>query len=68
MTRREIRSWLMDMDGVLMREEHLIPGADHFYTTARDALFRRIEDWLQASGSSGSGVAPGGGTPPPERM
>ena len=28
MTRREIRSWLMDMDGVLVHEEHAIPGAD----------------------------------------
>jgi NagD protein len=27
---REIRSWLMDMDGVLLREEHAIPGADRF--------------------------------------
>jgi NagD protein len=30
MTRREIRSWLMDMDGVLVREEHPIPGAAEF--------------------------------------
>jgi NagD protein len=30
MTRREIRSWLMDMDGVLVHEEHAIPGADRF--------------------------------------
>ena len=30
MTRREIRSWLMDMDGVLVHEEHAIPGADEF--------------------------------------
>jgi NagD protein len=28
--RREIHSWLMDMDGVLIREEHAIPGADRF--------------------------------------
>jgi len=27
---REIRSYLMDMDGVLVREEHAIPGADVF--------------------------------------
>jgi NagD protein len=27
-TDRSIRSWLMDMDGVLVREEHAIPGAD----------------------------------------
>ena len=26
---RKIRSWLMDMDGVLVREQHVIPGADH---------------------------------------
>jgi NagD protein len=30
MTTREIQSWLMDMDGVLVREEHPIPGADRF--------------------------------------
>ena len=30
MTRREIRAWLMDMDGVLVREEHAIPGAGEF--------------------------------------
>jgi NagD protein len=32
MTRREIRSWLMDMDGVLVHEERAIPGADRFLT------------------------------------
>ena len=30
MTRRHIHSWLMDMDGVLVTEEHLVPGADRF--------------------------------------
>ena len=30
MTHREIRSWLMDMDGVLVREEQVIPGAGEF--------------------------------------
>jgi NagD protein len=30
MTRRAIDSWLMDMDGVLVREEHVIPGAERF--------------------------------------
>ena len=30
MARREIRSWLMDMDGVLVREETAIPGATEF--------------------------------------
>jgi NagD protein len=27
---REIHSWLMDMDGVLVREDHAVPGADRF--------------------------------------
>src|SRR5919199_6221796 len=30
MTARDIRSWLMDMDGVLVHEEQAIPGADAF--------------------------------------
>jgi NagD protein len=30
MTGREIRAWLMDMDGVLVREEQAIPGAQEF--------------------------------------
>jgi NagD protein len=29
-SRREIRAWLMDMDGVLVREEHPVPGAAEF--------------------------------------
>jgi NagD protein len=29
-TRREIHSWLMDMDGVLVHEESALPGADRF--------------------------------------
>jgi NagD protein len=33
---REIRSWLMDMDGVLIREEHPIPGAAEFLTRLRE--------------------------------
>src|SRR5438046_9808108 len=36
MTRREIQSWLMDMDGVLMREEHAIAGADQFIARLRE--------------------------------
>jgi NagD protein len=32
---REIRSWLIDMDGVLVREEHAIPGADEFLARLR---------------------------------
>jgi 5'-nucleotidase len=32
---REIRSWLMDMDGVLVREEHPIPGASEFLARLR---------------------------------
>lgn len=36
MTPREIRSWLMDMDGVLVNEEIAIPGADQFIRRLRD--------------------------------
>ena len=36
MTRREIRSWLMDMDGVLVHEEHAIPGAPEFLGRLRE--------------------------------
>src|SRR5947208_25133 len=36
MTKREIRSWLMDMDGVLVHEETAVPGADRFLATLRD--------------------------------
>jgi NagD protein len=36
MSQREIRSWLMDMDGVLVREEQAIPGADRFLTRLRE--------------------------------
>jgi NagD protein len=35
MTKREIHSWLMDMDGVLVREEDAIPGADEFIARLR---------------------------------
>jgi NagD protein len=33
---REIKSWLMDMDGVLVREEHPIPGAGDFIKRLRE--------------------------------
>jgi NagD protein len=36
MTQREIRSWLMDMDGVLVREEQPIPGAKEFLARLRE--------------------------------
>jgi NagD protein len=36
MARREIRSWLMDMDGVLVHEEEAIPGADRFIAALRE--------------------------------
>jgi NagD protein len=36
MPRDEIRSWLMDMDGVLVREEQPIPGADQFIARLRE--------------------------------
>jgi NagD protein len=34
-THREIQSWLMDMDGVLVREQIVIPGADRFIERLR---------------------------------
>jgi NagD protein len=34
--RREIASWLMDMDGVLVHEESAIPGADRFLARLRE--------------------------------
>jgi NagD protein len=34
--KREIRSYLMDMDGVLVREEHSIPGAEEFIARLRE--------------------------------
>jgi NagD protein len=34
--RRSISSWLMDMDGVLVHEEHAIPGADRFLGRLRE--------------------------------
>jgi NagD protein len=36
MTGREIHSWLMDMDGVLVHEEHAIAGADRFIARLRE--------------------------------
>ena len=36
MPSREIRSWLMDMDGVLVHEEEAIPGADRFLGRLRE--------------------------------
>jgi NagD protein len=36
MTSRVISSWLMDMDGVLVREEHPVPGADRFLARLRE--------------------------------
>jgi NagD protein len=36
MGHREIRSWLMDMDGVLVHEEHAIPGAAGFLARLRE--------------------------------
>jgi NagD protein len=36
MTQREIHSWLMDMDGVLVHEENAITGADRFLARLRE--------------------------------
>jgi NagD protein len=33
---REIRSWLMDMDGVLVHEQTAVPGADRFIARLRE--------------------------------
>jgi len=35
-TGREINSWLMDMDGVLVSEEHAVEGADRFLARLRE--------------------------------
>jgi NagD protein len=48
MARREIRSWLMDMDGVLVHEELAIPGADRFL----DALKEREIPFLVLTNNS----------------
>ncbi|MDQ8046977.1 MAG: HAD-IIA family hydrolase [Solirubrobacteraceae bacterium] len=37
MTRRPITAWLSDMDGVLVREQHAIPGAAEFIAALREA-------------------------------
>jgi NagD protein len=44
MERRDIRSWLVDMDGVLVREEQAVPGADRFIARLRELEipFRRL--------------------------
>ena len=36
MTEQQIHSWLSDMDGVLVREEHAIPGAPEFVRRLRE--------------------------------
>jgi NagD protein len=36
MTRRNIKSWLMDMDGVLVREQNPVPGAQDFLAKLRE--------------------------------
>ena len=36
MPQREIHSWLMDMDGVLVHEENAVPGADRFLARLRE--------------------------------
>jgi NagD protein len=36
MAKREIRAWLMDMDGVLVNENHAIRGADEVITRLRE--------------------------------
>src|SRR5215212_6348117 len=36
MAHDEIQSWLMDMDGVLVHEEHALPGAERFIAALRE--------------------------------
>jgi NagD protein len=36
MGKRQIDAWLMDMDGVLVHEEHAIPGAERFLARLRE--------------------------------
>jgi NagD protein len=36
MAKREINSWLMDMDGVLVNEDHAVQGADEFIARLRE--------------------------------
>ena len=48
MGRREIHSWLMDMDGVLVHEEQAIPGAARFL----DLLTRRGTPFLVLTNNS----------------
>ena len=36
MSKREIRSWLIDMDGVLVHDEQAIPGADRFIASLQE--------------------------------
>jgi NagD protein len=46
--RREIQSWLIDMDGVLVHEEQIIPGADRFLA----ALTERGQPYLVLTNNS----------------
>ena len=48
MTRREIKSWLMDMDGVLVNEGTMVPGADRFV----EALGRAGRSFLVLTNNS----------------
>src|SRR3989440_11833360 len=48
MTRAATRSWLMDMDGVLVHEEQAIPGADRFLSALRS---RRVPHMLLTNNS-----------------
>jgi 5'-nucleotidase len=48
MTRRETRSWLMDMDGVLVREQDAVPGAPEFIARLKE---RRIPFLLLTNNS-----------------
>ena len=53
MSRREICSWLMDMDGVLVREQQPVPGAQEFLAQLRELGL----PFLVLTGVTGEGEA-----------
>jgi ribonucleotide monophosphatase NagD (HAD superfamily) len=63
-TRREIRSWLMDMDGVLVHEEEALPGADRFIATNPDNTGPSPDGLVPATGSVAALVSRATGVQP----
>ena len=67
--RSPVQSWLMDMDGVLVHEQRMIPGADRFLRLLRErelaylvltnnSLFTRRDLSARLKASSSRRVAP----------